>query len=88
LTTPTPGASNVATTEPRILDIAVTVEGYARFTWSTTSGRSYDAEGKDDLSTGAWQTLGTVLATGDTASFTDQTVPGASHRFYRVLLRP
>ena len=88
LPAPTPGASNVATVEPRIIDIAVTTAGYARFTWSAMYGRSYRVEMRDDLSMGAWQTLGTVSATGGTALFADLAAPGNAHRFYRVVLLP
>ncbi len=87
LPVPTPGAPNVGALEPRIVEILLTAEGYARFTWSALSGRDYTVEATDALGTGVWQDLGTVTASGSTAVFVDQAAPGFQHRFYRVVLR-
>jgi hypothetical protein len=88
LPAPTPGVSNVAVVQPTILDIVMTAQGHARFTWTAIPGRSYRVEGLNDLGAGTWQTLGNVPATTSTAEFTDQTTSGVAHRFYRVVLLP
>jgi hypothetical protein len=58
--------------------------GHVTLTWSSQNGRNYVVEYRDDLTTGSWQPLGNVTATGASATFTDSTLTGQSQRFYRL----
>ena len=55
--------------------------------WSSMNGASYQVQYKDDLNAVGWHILGTVMASGSTASFTDTTSPAPAKRFYRVHLQ-
>lgn len=60
-----------------------TAGGSVTLTWQAQNGKSYQVQSVGDLG-GTWQNLGSpVIATGSTASFTDNS-PG-NRRFYRVV---
>jgi hypothetical protein len=62
--------------------------GDAMVSWPSTAGRSYRVEYRDDLTSGAWQTLTTIVGIAGSTTFTDPTIPRPSQRFYRVLALP
>jgi autotransporter-associated beta strand protein len=61
--------------------------GLVQISWTAFSGRSYRVWSKDTLSPGPWDDRGNVLASGNTASYTDAS-PSPTGRFYRVELLP
>jgi hypothetical protein len=86
--TPTPRAPN-ARPPPEIRFREIRFEGAntVTLTWLTEPGRIYRVQYKTDLGEANWSILsGDVTANGDSASRTDNSVQGASQRFYRVLL--
>jgi hypothetical protein len=52
--------------------------------WSAIPGMSYRVQYKNHLDDASWTTLADIVATGDTASVTDNN--GGTQRFYRVLV--
>jgi len=75
------------------LPIAVTAEGVSNtvdITWNAVPGITYIVQAKADLAAPWTQamTLGTVVATGATASIHDPVAGGGSPRFYRVVRQP
>jgi hypothetical protein len=72
---------------PVILQISVADE-IATITWTTTSGRAYQLQYKDDLSETNWNDLPPEnTATGSTLSRSD-VVGGVAQRFYRIRVLP
>ncbi|HXJ59861.1 MAG TPA: lamin tail domain-containing protein [Verrucomicrobiae bacterium] len=79
----TPRAANTLSGPLRIVEVSFNGATMA-LTWSTTPGRAYDVEYKDELSAPGWRRLNdTIEAGGNTASATDASPP-AGHRFYRI----
>jgi hypothetical protein len=62
---------------------AISVDNGVNLTWEATAGASYKVQRSTTLTPGSWQDVGTVNATGPTATFKD-TAPPASYAFYRV----
>jgi len=58
-----------------------------QLSWTAVNGRTYRVWAKDTLGPDAWNDLGDVTASGDTASTTDS-APSATGRYYRVEVRP
>lgn len=58
----------------------------ATIQWSSVDGITYQVQYKDNLNAANWSVLGSVKATGPTASITDTTEPPAAQRFYRVVV--
>jgi hypothetical protein len=58
--------------------------GNVTLTWASQNNRNYIIQYRDDLTTGAWQVLGNVTATGASTTFTDTTAGGVAQRFYRL----
>ena len=56
-----------------------------RLGWRSTPGRLYRLQTRDDLLTGSWNILASLVATGNTASSLD-VAPLPPKRFYRLLL--
>jgi hypothetical protein len=53
--------------------------------WTATAGKTYRVQHKAGLNQMNWSNLpGDVTATGTTASKVDNTLGGATQRFYRV----
>jgi hypothetical protein len=72
----------------RITSIQPTLEGVT-LTWDSTPNRTYHIEVRESLGgEGFWATLGTVVATGTSASFTDVDAAFATQRFYRLVESP
>jgi hypothetical protein len=55
--------------------------------WNAVNGRTYRVWSHDKLNAGSWDNRADVMATADTASYTDP-VPSLSGRFYRVEVLP
>jgi hypothetical protein len=51
------------------------------------AGVTYTVRYKDDLAASTWTDLGTVMASGSTASITDTTTPIPQARFYQVVVQ-
>lgn len=81
LSTPTPGHPNVRL---RALS-AITLDGWAEFTFTTTPGQRYRVEGSADL-TGWLPLTGTFTASDSTHTFSEEMVESRS--FYRAVLVP
>ncbi|HSU53469.1 MAG TPA: autotransporter-associated beta strand repeat-containing protein, partial [Candidatus Dormibacteraeota bacterium] len=60
--------------------------GDVTISWSAVNGVTYQVQYKDDLTAPTWTVLGTVTATGSTASIDDPTTPPPAHRFYRIIV--
>jgi hypothetical protein len=89
LSSPSPGASNQAATAFHLTDVWVAADGSPSFSWDALPGRTYQVQFKASPSTGvAWQSLGNVLATASSASFSDTTGRGVTQRYYQVVLLP
>ncbi len=58
--------------------------GAVTITWNSLNGKSYTIEHRTSLSSGTWETMGTVVAAGSTASYTDSTASATTQRFYRI----
>jgi hypothetical protein len=58
--------------------------GNTTITWSAVDGVTYQIQYKDDLNAPNWTVLGSVTASGSSASFTDTTNPPPPQRFYRI----
>ncbi|HSU55800.1 MAG TPA: Ig-like domain-containing protein [Candidatus Dormibacteraeota bacterium] len=72
---------------PQILYVGYE-SGVATITWSSTVGRKYILESKDDLAGFTWaQHLPSITATNTITTFTD-TVGDLPQRFYRISLLP
>jgi len=72
-------------TAPRpIIDNYITGAGTTNATirWSSVSGASYQVQYKNDLNDTSWNILGSVSATGSTASIIDTDNPPAAMRFF------
>ncbi len=62
--------------------------GFPVISWAAVSGNTYQVQFQDSPA-GSWQNLGGVVTvSGTSASLTDDSVPQAPQRFYRVLLAP
>jgi hypothetical protein len=86
---PTPNAANGAVpAAPRIQSWGWNPDGSLSLTWSAQSGRSYELEATAAPAGGAWQVVGRVLATGDTATLSDTAAAGSAERYYRVRVLP
>jgi hypothetical protein len=87
---PLSAARSVAVVVHRLMisGIGWTPDGQPTFAWSALPGRSYRVEWKANLSDPAWQMLADLYASAATLSYTDQTVPVAAQRFYRITLLP
>lgn len=55
----------------------------ATISWNSVNGRVYQVLYKDELSATSWNILGSLIASGPTASWVDTNAP-ASQRFYRI----
>ncbi|MEO5802199.1 MAG: autotransporter-associated beta strand repeat-containing protein [Verrucomicrobiota bacterium] len=53
--------------------------------WSAVDGVTYQVQYKNDLNAVNWSVLGSVTASGSTASITDTTDPVPASRFYRIV---
>jgi autotransporter-associated beta strand protein len=58
----------------------------ATLSWSAVNGVTYQVQYKHNLNDANWSVLGSVTATGSTASINDPTDPPAAQRFYRVIV--
>jgi hypothetical protein len=58
--------------------------GNFTITWPSQSGRSYAVKYRDQLESGSWETLATVVATGAVSTYTDTTANTQPNRFYRI----
>ena len=57
-------------------------------TWSSISGRAYQLQSKDDMSSGTWSNVGSsAIASGSSITASDSQSP-INQRFYRVILLP
>jgi RHS repeat-associated protein len=91
-------------TEPskNIADVTVTVapsttpvfqsitrtDSTVSLTWSSISGRAYQLQSKDDMSSGTWSNVGSsAIATGSSITASDSQSP-INQRYYRVILLP
>jgi len=73
-----------AATPPRIVGIEASAQGPVRLTWSAEPGISYFVQQRPSLASGTWiDLLPPVVADGQTATFTDPRLPGASC-YYRI----
>ncbi len=61
--------------------------GEVTLAWAGVSGRAYTVEYCEDLLTDTWQSLATVIASGQTVTYTDTSAGLATHRFYRIATR-
>jgi hypothetical protein len=86
---PSPRGSNATIdAPPHITSIAVVNDTHVSITVSTTSGRTYRVEYKDDLSLPTWTPLsGNQVAGGSSLVFQDNLGP-SPQRFYRAALVP
>jgi hypothetical protein len=87
LDSPTPGASNGPSAPPAFISVDRNAQGQPVLEWTAVPGQQYVVEFKDDLGQAAWDTLGSVTASGSTASMTDTSAAGTQRRFYRVLMQ-
>ena len=89
LLSPSPGSSNVTTTEFYLIDVWAAADGSPAFSWESAPGRTYQLQYKTTLQAGSsWQILDNVIATGTATSFTDTTARNATQRYYQVVLLP
>jgi hypothetical protein len=73
----------------RVLTVAPMGGGSTLVMWTGNSSRSYRVEFKDDLGAANWTALtGTISWNGTTASITDTTASGSTHRYYHVVRLP
>jgi hypothetical protein len=73
----------VAPLPPFPITSIVQNSGSVILTWSSRTGRTYQIQSRDSLSTGAWGNLGSpIIATGITTSFTNAV--SGNNTFYRV----
>ena len=82
--------SYVSSTVPRpIIESNITGAGTTNATirWSSVNGLSYQVQYKNNLNDALWNVLGSVTATGATASIIDTNNPPAAKRFYRVAVQ-
>jgi uncharacterized repeat protein (TIGR03803 family) len=70
---------------PQFLTSSVS-QGLVSLSWSAIANQVYQVQFTSDLTQTNWSLLTTLTATGPTASATDS--PGATNRFYRVVLLP
>jgi uncharacterized delta-60 repeat protein len=70
---------------PPLIESIVPTNGNVRIDWSAIAGKSYEVQFKPDLNETNWNSLGTVTASGSTATKTDTSVSG-NQRYYRVKL--
>jgi autotransporter-associated beta strand protein len=59
----------------------------ATLSFSAVNGVTYEIQYKTALNDANWTVLGTVTASGSTASFTDTTDPVPGSRFYRIVIQ-
>lgn len=59
------------------------VSGAVTLTWASQAGRNYTVQYRSGW-TGSWSDLGTVQASGPSATYTDSGAAGQGARFYRV----
>src|SRR5207253_1500378 len=71
---------------PPVIDSNITGAGTTNTTirWSASDGTTYQVQYKSQLTDPTWSTLGSVTATGSTASITDTNNPPSPQRFYRI----
>jgi hypothetical protein len=82
-----PGTMTVLAPVPPAIQTATQSNNIFMFSWSATAGETYQVQYNTDLTSGVWTDLGSpIVATNDTASFTNAITGGRS--FYRVLLMP
>ena len=74
---------NSAASKPSVPATTRNALGEVALTFASENGRTFTIQYRDDLVSGAWQTLATVTAAGPTASYLD-TLAGAQ-RFYRIV---
>lgn len=82
--------SYVTSTTPRpVIENYISGAGTTNATirWSSVNGVSYQVQYKNDLNDTGWNILGSVTATGSTASIIDSNNPPATKRFYRVVVQ-
>ncbi len=81
--------SYVSTTTPQpVIQNSIPGAGTtnALIQWSAVNGVTYQVQYKNDLSNALWSILGSVTASGSTASITDTNNPPAAKRFYRIVV--
>lgn len=79
----------VSVDQPLVISIAPTGAGWA-LSWKAATGRSFAVQMKTNLMT-PWSSavgLGTVIANNGAARFEDDSLPGTTDRFYRVVRLP
>jgi hypothetical protein len=59
--------------------------GSVRLTWDAAANATYEVQARDSVSSGDWAVVGTVTASSNSASFTDETLAGRSQRYYRIV---
>jgi autotransporter-associated beta strand protein len=82
--------SYVPSTTPRpVIDNYISSAGTTNATirWSSVNGISYQVQYKNDLNDTGWNVLGSITATGSSASIIDTNNPPAAKRFYRVVVQ-
>jgi hypothetical protein len=73
--------------EPECFNPVETTNGFT-LSWTALINRSYTVQYSENLSGNNWITLTNVTATAPVLTITDAGVPGATERFYRVILNP
>jgi len=68
---------------PSVISSTQWSSGSLTITFSTVAGSTYHVEASPVLPTQSWTRLTTLVATGDTLSFTDE--EGLTKRFYRIV---
>ncbi|HET6408534.1 MAG TPA: lamin tail domain-containing protein, partial [Chthoniobacteraceae bacterium] len=76
--------NNAGSQPPPPTTTRVADSGHVMITWASQNGRLYTIQYRNDLTSGMWQPLGSVTATGPSATFTDTTATGEIQRFYRL----
>ena len=59
-----------------------------KLVWTSLSGQKYRIDSKSDLGAASWTSNDTVVATGNTTSWTNSGVGSISQQFYRVVNTP
>jgi uncharacterized repeat protein (TIGR03803 family) len=72
-----------------VIQTPLVTNGTVILTWSAVAGQSYQVQCASNFNQAGWASLGSpIMATGATLTASDPMVPGASRRFYRVVLQP
>jgi hypothetical protein len=87
LASPSPGVSNRPVSPPVFTYVDHDPQGGRILAWTALPGSAYRVEYKDDLSQAVWSVLGSVTASGASASITDTTSAAVPRRFYRLVMQ-